>query len=455
MSISKTAKSLLAAFATMVMAFVVATPAFAATINITGNNGETYTAYKVLDVTTAKDGEGNVTGYNYTTASEAVANVFEDEMDATVTPSPAGNLWYVTWDATNADSLTTYFAGLDDTELVALLGQPVGSVELDGTTGSITNLGAGYYYVTSTLGSMCMLNTAADTVTIEDKNAEPTVDKKVDGASTSDAQIGDTVTYTVTVNVPANTEKLTLNDTLSNGLTLNTGSFQIAIDDGEAVSLNAPSTTTSEDGSTSFSIALTSYLEQLTNGGTITVTYTATVNENAVSTNPATNEATVNYGNASSTSSTTTTKTHTLTINKTDAQGNPLNGAEFQLKDADNNLVYVVATSTGYRVATSSTESGATTTIVVNGSVTIDGLDAETYTLTETKAPEGYNLLTESKDAVVNVDNTASVNVVNQAGSTLPTTGGMGTTVLYAVGAALVIGAGITLVVRRRMNHEA
>lgn len=192
------------------------------------------------------------------------------------------------------------------------------------------------------------------------------------------------------------------------------------------------------------------------------MTYTATVNENAVSTNPATNEATVNYGNASSTSSTTTTNTHKLTINKTDAQGSPLNGAEFQLKDAQGGLVNVVPvygedgeTIASYRVATSSTESGATTTIVVNGSVTIDGLDAETYALTETKAPAGYNLLTTSMDAVVNVDNTASVDVVNQAGQELPTTGGMGTTALYAVGAALVIGAGVTLVVRRRAHHEA
>ena len=46
------------------------------------------------------------------------------------------------------------------------------------------------------------------------------------------------------------------------------------------------------------------------------------------------------------------------------------------------------------------------------------------------------------------------ITVVNEAGSQLPTTGGMGTTVLYIAGAALVLGAGITLVVRRRMNSD-
>ena len=91
---------------------------------------------------------------------------------------------------------------------------------------------------------------------------------------------------------------------------------------------------------------------------------------------------------------------------------------------------------------------------MVNGSVTIDGLDAEAYTLTETKAPEGYNLLTESETITVTVDNSAEITVENVAGSTLPTTGGMGTTLIYIAGAVLVIGAGILLVVRRRMNAE-
>ena len=81
-------------------------------------------------------------------------------------------------------------------------------------------------------------------------------------------------------------------------------------------------------------------------------------------------------------------------------------------------------------------EANATTTIVVNGSVTVDGLDAEPYTLTETKAPNGYNLLDGSKTITVTVDNTAKITVENVAGI------------------ILVIGAGIVLVVRRRMSTD-
>lgn len=446
----KTTKKLFSILLAVAMMLAMVVTASAATITINGNVGETYTAYKVLDVSTATGDEGNVTGYSYTTTSSAVAGVLQTA-GATVTESSAGNLWYVTWAAQNANSLTTYLAGLGETALENLLGEAVGDVTLSGETGSITDLAPGYYFVTSTVGSMCVLNTAADTVTIDDKNEKPTVSKTVDDASTSDAQIGDTVTYTVEIDVPANTESLTLNDTLSNGLTLNADSFTIAVDDEDEPQVLDVSSTTNDDGTTSFSVNLTSYLTG--DDCIITVTYTATINENAVSTNSATNEATVSYGNSSSTSSTTTTSTHTLTIIKVDSDGNKLNGAEFQLtRNSDGSSVYVVATDDGYRVATSSNESDATTTIVVDGSVTIDGLDAETYTLTETKAPAGYNLLTESKTVTVNADNTASITVENKAGSTLPTTGGMGTTIIYIVGAVLVIGAGIVLVVRRRMS---
>ena len=449
----KKTKKIVALLLALVMTLTMSVATFAATITINGNDGETYTAYKVLDVSTSTDDEGKVTGYSYTTTSSDVATVLETA-GATVSKSASGNLWYVTWDAKNADTLTNYLAGLDGDALVALLGAPVKSVKLDGKTGTITDLAPGYYFVTSTLGSLCMLNTAADTATIDDKNEEPTVEKKVDGAATSDAQIGDTVTFTVTINVPANTEKLGLSDTLSNGLSLNNNSFTIAVGDSDAAPLTVIPTN-NDDGTTSFTVDLTDYLAELTDGETITVTYTAMINANAISTNPATNEATVNYGNSSSVSSKTTTSTHTLTIIKTDEDGNRLKGAEFQLKDAEGNPVYVVANATdGYRVATSSTESGATTTIVVNGSVTIDGLDAETYTLTETKAPEGYNLLTAAKTIEVTANNTASITVENVAGSQLPTTGGMGTTVIYILGAVLVLGAGIVLVVRRRMSAD-
>ena len=133
-------------------------------------------------------------------------------------------------------------------------------------------------------------------------------------------------------------------------------------------------------------------------------------------------------------------------------------------------------------------EGSAVITSPDGGVIVIKGVDNANYTLTETKAPNGYNLLenpvnvtpvatdmTETNttiylDAEGNVvaEEGASVTtvtitsdipatavaVLNQAGTLLPSTGGMGTTVIYVVGAALVIGAGIVLVVRRRMNAD-
>lgn len=449
----KKTKKIFALLLALIMAMAMSVTALAATITINGNSGETYTAYKVLDVSTSTDDEGKVTGYSYTTSKSAVADVLED-VGATVTESKAGNLWYVTWDAEDADTLTTYLAGLNDEALTALLGEDSGSVTLDGETGNITGLAAGYYFVTSTTGSLCMLNTAADTVPIYEKNEAPVPEKTVSDAN---AQIGDTVTYTVTITVPAETESLELNDTLSKGLTLATDSFTVQVDESEPVVLNSVETTTGEDESTSFSLDLTDYM--IEGDCTITVTYEATINENAIHTDPATNSATVSYGNNSTSNATTTeTNTHLLTIVKEDNEGNRLDGAEFQLSDTDSNLIYVIGNATkGYRVATAdeienAETSGATTTIIVNGSVTVDGLDAETYTLTETKAPEGYNLLTTPESITVTVDNTATITVENQAGSILPSTGGMGTTVIYIAGIVLVLGAGVTLIVRRRMR---
>lgn len=453
----KATRKMFALLLAFVMVIAMGLTASAATINITGDNvqnGETYTAYKVFDVSTATDDEGTITGYNYYTESETLMNDLEDH-GVTFSASAAGGLWYVT--NVEGTTLSTYLAGLSDAELTTLLGEAAGSVTISATDNSIEELDAGYYFVTSTMGSLCMLNTAADSVDIEEKNQAPVPKKTV---SDADAQIGDTVTYTVTIIIPANTETLKLNDTLSNGLTLVEESFKVTVEGEGTTELDTVPTTSGWDGSTSFIIDLTDYLTG--SDTTITVTYRATIDANAIHTNPATNSATVSYGHDSTSEATTTeTNTHLLTIIKTDEEGNELNGAEFQLTDADNKLVYVVPVyeeETGefsyYRVATSSTESGATTTIVVNGSVTVDGLDAETYTLTETKAPEGYNLLTESKAVTVTADNTASITVENVAGSLLPTTGGSGTTMIYIIGAILVIGAGIVLVVRRRMSAQ-
>ena len=120
-----------------------------------------------------------------------------------------------------------------------------------------------------------------------------------------------------------------------------------------------------------------------------------------------------------------------------------------------------------------------------NGVLTFENLGAGTYTITELVSPAGYNLLkspiivtvtwngseaeamwtvaatskgVDGVDETINAtlaDNMFSINVVNQAGVTLPSTGGIGTTIFYVVGGLLVLAAVVLLVTKRRMNSAA
>ena len=123
-----------------------------------------------------------------------------------------------------------------------------------------------------------------------------------------------------------------------------------------------------------------------------------------------------------------------------------------------------------YRVALN-TENGenVTDTIVVNGKVHISGLDKVNYWLEETRAPDGYNKLTErqevelskgSQNATLEAGATAwaegngGVVVKNNAGTVLPSTGGMGTTLFYVIGGGLMVAAVVLLVTKKRMEHK-
>ena len=130
------------------------------------------------------------------------------------------------------------------------------------------------------------------------------------------------------------------------------------------------------------------------------------------------------------------------------------------------------------------TPTGTTKTIsaVTNsdGKIVLEGLNAGTYTIKETKAPAGYNLDTSEytikinwvkatdkvaghfeKDSTSSSDvtftdttATASLTINNNSGTTLPSTGGIGTTIFYVVGSILVVAAGVLLITKKRMSRE-
>ena len=97
-----------------------------------------------------------------------------------------------------------------------------------------------------------------------------------------------------------------------------------------------------------------------------------------------------------------------------------------------------------------------------DGKINIKGIQADTYYLKEIEAPNGYNFIrtpikivvTSDTDGkgVVKVDNDVvdQVNVLNNYGSLLPSTGGMGTTLIYAIGCILVLSSGVVLFLKRR-----
>lgn len=309
-----------------------------------------------------------------------------------------------------------------------------------------------------------------DTQNVYLKGKEPGVDKKTDGQDWSSAQIGDTVNFTVTSMVPnmtgfdSYTFKLT--DTMSNGLTVTRDTLNLAVKIGNQT-LTSDKYTVSVEGQ-KITVDITNFIQYKDKANEeIVFTYSAVLNEKAVSTNPENNTANVHWGNNpgqlnDGTPDTVYVHTHKLTINKVDESKQGLAGAEFELyRGTDVNgatMKFVDLTNGNYRVAKEG--EGNTTTKLVSpagGTITVEGLDAGEYRLVETKAPDGYNKLSApvaikigatTENAGQNITVTGNTQeVINKAGSLLPETGGIGTVMFTIIGGVgiLVIAASFLL----------
>ena len=196
------------------------------------------------------------------------------------------------------------------------------------------------------------------------------------------------------------------------------------------------------------------------------ITYSATLNENAItydSTSGADfaenkNTTTITFGDSQeSTEASTTTETHSFSIHKHKKGSTTENlaGATFKLKKNGTALKLIKLDDENYRIANGN-ESGSVEefTTVDSGDIVIWGVDADSdYALEEINPPEGFHKL--SADVTVEVDaaNTTKVDVENNSGTELPSTGGIGTTIFYVVGGILLLGAAIVLVARRKANN--
>ncbi len=447
--------------------------------------GQTYTLYKIFDLAAGyiednpetADDEGR---YTYTVSSKWAEFVKQAAIkDVYVSVDDFG---YVTWveNASAADfaELALSFAKANNIEAEASV------LAVEGETCKATGLVLGYYLIDTTMGTLCALNTTDHPQEVVEKNEDNTSKKEVQEDSTSawgeenTADIGQVVNFKATIDVKKGTANLVYHDTMSDGLTPVDSDADSVID--VAVTLNdvavAQANYTVKTGAAegackdhTFCIAFEqAFLNTITADGKIEITYSATVNENAVVEEAETNSEYISYGeNGDITSTPVETKTYTYGVNvlKVDAKDNtPLAGAKFVIyKQVGDNKEYAVING-GKLVSWTNTQDDATELVSgADGKIAVAGLDADTYYLLETQAPTNYNnlkdpvmfIIEEDGDVTDEVGGTPlenkTIKVENNSGSLLPTTGGMGVTIFYVLGAILMLGAVVVLVTKRRM----
>ena len=477
----KSTRKLASLLLALVMVFVLATTAFAAeaegatptpaTGTITVANpvkDQTYTAYKIFDVV-----YDNQDHYSYTTDSSnpwydtVAAYAATEENGLTLTQVNGGDTYVVT--TGNGFSAPDFAAALKKA-INGKAGRP-----LSGDAGSVTvsGLDLGYYFVASASGALCNLTTTNPTVTIHDKNDMP-FEKTADA---TDVEVGQIVTYTIKGKVPDTTgfDKYTyeITDTMSDGLTFNRNSLAVKV--GSAVVTDDTDkceiTYDAENAPNTFKVTIK--VKNCKVGDDVVVTYNATVNEKAIAV-VSENKAELTYSNnpADSESKTTTppeiVKVYSakIVIDKYEAgkEDTKLPNAKFVLykevtSETGKSTVYYKWNDTDKKVEWVADMTAAdVVTTNDNGAAYFNGLDNGDYYLVETKAPDGYNQLTEPHKVTVagsitdTTKLTAIAKVANSTGTELPSTGGMGTTVFYVLGFALVMGAVVLLVTKKRMS---
>lgn len=502
----KAIKKLLAALLAVAMLCAMAVPAFAASSSndgkITINNavsGQTYTIYRILEL------EYDQTNNAYRYTAVAAWNTFINTRSSDLKVDNAtGTVTWVNSDKNNNSSAIQNFADAagkwaSDNNIAN-----DGFKTASGSTVEFTDLPLGWYLVVSTLnnGAICSINTTAKEVTINEKNGAPTVDKEVLEDSTNtygkgnDADVGDTVTFRATIKVTDGDPKnYVLHDKMSDGLTFKGITSVTRTNAGTSTSdtLNENTHYTLKQGAgvtvdpnCTFELAFKENV--LKPNDVVVVEYTAVINEKAVigsTGNP--NEATLEYKDGTrGTSSSTKTYTWKIDIYKyfqdSTAVKKPLQGATFVLYRQNSSNIPEYAKISADKIEWVTEKEQATPlTSDKEGKIAISRLDADTYYLEETKAPTGYNPLTSpieikiehstmnetsasatitykqqgTEDSATNITSTENrVEVENKTGTTLPSTGGMGTTLFYVVGGGLMVAAIVLLVTKKRMENK-
>lgn len=484
----KKSRKLMSILLIVAMLFTLAAPAMAEMEGeLTGGSitindavsGQTYNAYQILYLE------------SYNPSSKAYAykanSQWESWLRTQTNYVEFNDQGYVTW-KDGADVVEFAKSAKDKAaELTADATQTVAEANpvTSNNTVAFTGLKLGYYLVDTTLGALCSLDTTNPDVKMEEKNAAPTVTKEVQEDSnsswgeTNDADINQVVDYKATITVQAGAENYKLYDNMSAGLTWDN---KVTVSDKNGTvsennyTVNKNVTVGEGEDAVTYDFVIefkNSYIQSLSPNDTIIVSYSATLNEGAVVAGDGNdNTVVLKYGDSNTVEAKTTTYTWDMNVLKygDGDKTKVLAGAEFVLLNSQKDKVATIVNGklTGWVGVPAADGEGNiswpdNTTLTTNdaGEIAIKGLDADTYHLREIKAPDGYNKLNQDTDVIVtrqvSTDGktmtytkvTSEIN--NQSGAELPSTGGMGTTIFYVIGGALVLGAAVLLVTRRRM----
>lgn len=462
---------------------------------ITINNavdGQTYTIYKLLDLESyepKKNEQGEEIG-NYSYKPNKDWNNFISK----AVDSAGTNYFivdengYARWNVN--ETKTAEFAQ----KALAYAKDPTTSIssiaheKATSTTVKFDKLELGYYLVDSSVGALCNLNTTNPNMIIQEKNGVPSVEKTITSGGdiaadykSNSVNIGDTISFQIKIDVKKGAKNYVLHDELSSGLTLiqnNVTKEYVHVQANDNIT-DTMSTSDYTFGQSQNGFTVTfkpEFLKKHENEEyTILVNYYAILNDQAtIGSSGNVNKTILDYGESNKTTpSTTTTYTFGIPVFKyTGTEKTGLADAKFKLytdaqcKDENEVKVKVKTNGTDYIVGDSDENENVMTSPATTGKFNINGLKAGTYYLKEIEAPKGYNKLANAIE--IEIDNNGNikvnkngtltsatqVDVENKTGTVLPSTGGAGTTMIYLVGAVLVLGSGVVLATKRRVKNK-
>jgi len=497
----------------LALALVFAVTVASATVNITVNRdstydgnaadtdgGRVYTWYKVFSAVPSTgytgttgggyddDGTpGAVTGdsthaISYIASAAVAAKLGSWNSTSKTWTKAAGNSWFNLTPIVDTDTFNVTWTGANDADTVQTAANWLltNAVYDDHNTLTFSNgkwtadVDEGYYVISGDSGNN--LVAATTNMTINEKNSYPPLDKtqgdEDDGTQNHtkrDVAVGDTLTYNVTVTIPASAavgDEIVVYDRPSRGLTYD-DNLTIKVD-GNDPATGVISDVTLQSGDI--------WRKKITvraddKGKDVVFAFTMTVNASALVDTDRENEADLIYNNNyEAIPKTVEYTTYFAGIEKLDGANNTaLVGVKFDLKEGgvDFNVTPVYNTPGDATSGVAYYIPGGDSNEVITGAggiIKIRGLDEDkTYTLTETETLPGYNMLTEDVTLTNKVEDTGTAfadatnatwtDVLNNKGTTLPSTGGIGTTIFYILGGLLVVGAAVILVARRKASN--